>query len=53
MVYPKDVKCLLCGKNLYGSKNYPRYKLVKTNSAFDIKHSGDICIECGNKLKGE
>ena len=46
-----EYKCLLCGKNVYGSKNYPRYKLVRYNTAFDIKHSGDICIECIDKLK--
>ena len=48
MVCPKDVKCLLCGKNLYGV--YPRYKLVRYTGSFDAKASGDICIECRNKL---
>lgn len=45
-----EYKCLLCGKNVYGSKNYPRYRLSKITNSWSQKIVANICNECGQKL---
>ena len=45
-----DVKCIVCGINTHGSKNFPKYKLVLFNDTYKSEICGDICKECGDKL---
>lgn len=45
-----EYNCLLCGKNVYGSKNYPRYRLSKIVNGWTTKIVANICNDCGEKL---